>query len=164
MSNMTSWPNHAVRRLNLGKGGSGGKMEYVFGAALAIIIIGAVVLAFTSGGEEQIEQIAGDREMYWCQQCQKEFEFDSSTLPPEQQGMYGKATGIVPPCPTCGGQNTVIEMVRCPECGEYYVSKLKQFERYQMYGQVQPGTPTPQDICPSCGTNRVQWYAEHLGD
>jgi hypothetical protein len=161
MSSMTSLPNHTVRRLNLGKGGGGGKTEYLFGAALALIIIAAVVMAFRGGKKDDITKALPEGTWYKCSQCGHEYPLDISSLPPEQQGMYGPATGMVPPCPECGAQNAGMEMVMCPECKKLYVSKVKHYDRLQMFGQAQ-GVARPQDICPDCGTDRIKWYAENL--
>jgi hypothetical protein len=161
MSNMTSWPDHTVRRLNLGKGGGGGKMEYLFGAALALIIIAAVVLALTGKRGPQIPQPPEGGTRYTCSQCGEVFALDIASLPPEQQGRYGPQTGMAPPCPKCGAQNAAMEMVCCPKCQAFYVSQVKHFDRLQMLGGAQ-GLAKPQDICPECQTDRIKWYAEHL--
>ena len=84
------------------------KMEYVFGGALAVIIIGAMVLAIMFGfGQPSRVRNGGWR--YFCDACQKEFHVDQ--LPPKEPGQFG------PPrldCPECGGVKTAVQMVKCP--------------------------------------------------
>ncbi len=108
----------------------------------------SVAAALTGANEPGVDP-APDPTRYKCSQCGEEFLLDAFSLPLDQLGMYGPATGMVPPCPECGAQDGVMEMVRCPECKAFYVSKVKHDDRLRTLGRAR-GMARPHDICPEC--------------
>jgi len=121
------------------------KMEYVFGAALAVIIVGAMVLALVFGfGRPEQTVVEGAR--YECQSCGEQFTVEDQ--PPKTPDQIGP--GRVD-CPKCGAVQSGILMVKCPGCGEYFVP-----ETYKRPEDVLKGIPI-KNICPHCGLDLGEW-------
>jgi len=121
------------------------KTEYLFGAALAVIIIGSMVLALTFGlGGKKQEKFEGLR--YKCMSCGEEFIVKE--LPPKAPNQIG------PPrvdCPKCGAVKAGVQMVECPKCGTYFVP-----ESYKRPEAILQGEPI-KDVCPKCGLDLAEW-------
>ena len=117
--------------------GSGDKMEYLFTAALAIIIVGALALTiyyavFKSGGGA-----SGMPTLHYeCDKCQARFEISHASRPDLFRAESAKIRRI--DCRKCQGKNTAWLMTQCPACNKYYV---RPSDRQQ--------TDKP-DVCPFC--------------
>ena len=117
--------------------GRGDTMEYIFTAALAIIIVGALALTiyyavFKSGGGA-----SGMPAMHYeCEKCQAQFEISPASRPDLFRAETAKIRRV--DCPKCQGKNTAWLMTQCPACNKYYV---RPSDRQQ--------TDKP-DVCPFC--------------
>jgi len=151
-----------AQRLNLGRGGGKGfNMEYLFAGALAVIILGSLILTiyFTLGGGEPSP---GDLEVtFKCAKCGYEFSKkpeEVRPMGPDMMPMPMGAPGMAPialDCPKCGAKKSAFQAVKCPNCGAFYISQITTHP-------VAPGEGRQlRDVCPKCGTDRIQWYREH---
>jgi predicted RNA-binding Zn-ribbon protein involved in translation (DUF1610 family) len=125
------------------------KADYLFGGALGVIIVIAMVLAvmYSFGGRTDTKMTF----RYKCDKCGAEY--DGSVVP-----MLDKSNPMVvapPPitCEKCGAENSAYLMTKCPKCGTYYVRPSYRNP---------PGVPAQigQDVCPSCGTDFVIWMRD----
>ena len=56
-----------------------------------------------------------------------------------------------------GAEQSAVLMTQCPNCKEYYVSPMAADpEAFMRGGEM------PRDVCPHCGTDRMEWYKENL--
>lgn len=149
-----------VRQLNLGGGGGSGNMEYVFAGALALVIIGSLVLTFMNlfGGPGTNVDVEPLR--FKCLQCDHEFTVAPEDLPqpddPEMASMMYGPMGMRIPCPKeeCGGM--AVQMQKCLKCGEWFVSDVARNPERWM-NSPHP----PQIVCPYCKTDQIR-YQEQL--
>lgn len=137
------WSQRGMKQLNLG-GGEGRTKEILLGGALAVIVIGALVLALwgiIKGPTPKAEIFH-----FKCQdsQCGYEFELSSNELP---DYAWKQLTYHTVDCPECGKSRSCQEMKQCPnpECTRWFV----------------PGRGEREDVCPYCETDLAQWAAEH---
>ena len=126
------------------------KADYLFGAALGLIIILSMVLAviYTMTPDRD-----GDEYHYKCEACGEEFV--SETAPFMDKGDPNATVPEKIDCPKCGAKKSAHAMVECPECGTYYVRPS--------YKNPQGMIPQPgQDVCPECGTDYQAVSYTHL--
>lgn len=65
-------------------------------------------------------------------------------------------------CPRCaeqGKKNVALPMTICRNCGWYYLSDQRRF-LHRNRNALGEATP-PADVCPHCGTDRIQWIRNH---
>jgi len=165
MSN-SAWQSPGIRKLNLGGGGGGGgdrKMEYLLVGVLALIIVGSlagVLWQIFGGGTSAPSGPPVLR--FKCSKCGHEWEKDMSQMEPDNPEFMMGPGGYMAAqdCPACKEKATGDQMVQCPnpDCKKWYVSEQMKFERRMMMGQATPEEQPPKDICPYCGTDRVDWY------
>ena len=154
----------SLTRLDLSGGGGGRTMEYILAGSLALIIVGSITVAvWTSLGGGSRGNAAAGQMMYKCDKCGEEYALDPAELgDPEQMEMYGDMGMLPRDCPKCGAEKSAYLMVKCPECGKYYVPDS---HRHMAEAMMNPNAPPPpehtRDICPHCNTDRIQWYREH---
>ena len=143
---------NSARQLQLGGGVL--KIDYLFAGALAVIIVGSLFLTIYFGflGGEVSSKEYDPNAHFKCDACGEEFTRNINEVPAAGPGSYGP-----PPvdCPACGGQGTAWLMIKCPNCDKYYVP-----ESYRRALDILRGAKV-KDICPHCGTDKVQWYKEH---
>lgn len=146
MSHMTR-PRGALKAFELARGGD--KMEYVFAAGLAVVIVGALALTiyFTFFKTRAAGAGAG-RNMWQCQKCHTEISVDEST-----QGRLEEMDRPVLDCPKCGSPQPVWPMARCPACGKYFVRQSVMNRRKSF----------TEDACSHCGKNWMQSVQEQAG-
>jgi rubredoxin len=123
------------------------KADYLFGGALGVIVIVAMVLAiFYSLKPSRPTQ----EYRYKCDKCGNEFE---SNTGPQMDKNDPMATAPIPiDCPKCGATKSCYAMTKCPKCGTWYVRPSFRNPRGM---PAQPG----QDVCPNCGTDLMAWEA-----
>ena len=178
----------AAKRLDLGKGGSGSpKMEYVMVAVLGLIILVSLGLTLHSVffGESGGPGAAPDGELHFqCTVPTCNHEFVKSGKDMEQlmpQALMPEMGLLQLDCPKCGAKSTCLMMNKCPnpKCHKYYLSAPTVANAKAMaearaaaaaagkdpkmaVPTFPPGSEQqPQDICPHCTTNRVEWYINY---
>ena len=169
MSDNSLWSGSGARRLGLSGGGGGGgfggrSVEFLLGGALALIIVGSLVMTimygWNDGGSGSRTPV---KRLYRCESCTKEFELDRRDGPAGLVGMPIRDPGMAPfkpNCPHCQTENAGISLTRCPNCEKYYLSPMTEYSHGVMLEQVPPGE-APLDICKHCGTDRRQWIRDH---
>lgn len=131
--------------------------EHLFGGALAILIIVAVVLTLN----QTLFRGSGDTAdvgtpHFKCLDCDHVFEVEE--IPRERIREARDPAMVLLDCPSCGAESKAIKMVRCPKCKEYFVS-----DRH-LYTVEHGGEGAPDDvreICPHCGTDRQEYLEEN---
>lgn len=131
-------------------------MDHVFGGALAVVIVLALGMTVWStmfkghgGGGGRSDNLH-----YKCIECQHEFEVES--IPREKMREAGDPSMALLDCPSCGEESSAIQMIDCPDCGEYYVSQRTRY----MIEHNRPAPSDVRDVCPHCGTDRLQYMRE----
>ena len=128
---------------------SGDKMEYLFAASLAIVIIGALVLTiYFTFIKTETAAGAGGQNLWQCQKCNAEFTVDQATQQRLEEMDRPRAD-----CPKCGATKSAIQMSKCfyPDCGKYFVREsLKN-----------PRADSTKDVCPHCKRNWMQGLKEY---
>jgi ribosomal protein L32 len=158
MSRLSQQPG--VKRLNIGGGGGGGSgTEFLLIGALALIIVGSLFLGVRQGCGPSRTAVEPQEVFYFCQKCKQKFKPDPNSL--AELEMYAPMGIMRLDCPLCGAKKSAVPMVKCPNCGEYYVSPQLAYEEQMMMGRDLSNVQMPKDICPHCGTDRMQWYREH---
>lgn len=139
-----------------------GKTEYLLGAALAIVIIGSVVLSiyFASGGGSEKPVLPPNH--YFCEKCNTEFAYDfrlpSEGGPPSSVNRLGgrfldpRRGEVGIDCPNCKATASAFIMNRCPKCMAYWPMTAQERDP-RMGGSIKR-------ICPKCGTDPVEFYKE----
>jgi hypothetical protein len=131
-------------------------MEYVFGAALAAVVVAAIgftvyeTLFKGPGGVEK----AGNPH-FKCVECGHEFEVEN--VPRDRMREAVDPAMALLDCPECGAEYSCMRMIRCRACDEYYIPQRSRY-------MAEHGVPAPddvRDVCPHCGTDRLEWAREH---
>jgi len=121
-------------------------MEYLFAAALAIIVLGALALTVRT------VLIPPKRSMgnVWvkCEKCGYEFEVDADKHPEVMNAET--PAGKKQDCPKCGAKKSAWVMSQCPACGKRYVRPSTMGRR---------GAP---DTCPFCKADFLQALDEKI--
>jgi hypothetical protein len=154
-------PWNAGARFDLG-GRSMGKMEYLLGGALTVIILGSVGLSIymMMGGKENTASQPITH--YYCEKCQKEFEFDfrkqfentqdPRAARPMNPMMYDPRFGEMGiDCTQCGQKACAFRMNRCEKCGNYWPTTAEERT---------PRTAGNKRICPKCNTDQFEYLKE----
>ena len=167
-----SWSG-GTKHLDFGRGGSGDKMEYVFGGALVLIIIAAVAFAIHSfGGGGKAAPVPSEFHMF-CMSCKKQFTISREDLakmqtqaPQVQPGPGNGPSAGMPPgigpmraqCPDCKKFSLIPERM-CPNCKKYYHTNTDITGMNMMIGM--PITNSAPVICPWCKVNITDYYKAH---
>ena len=143
--------SQASSKMKLGGQGGGKNMDYLFAAALILVIVVSLVLTikFSSGGPNNVVDIDL---RFQCQQCGHEFFITPDEVWAQKSGSGGgpgmpgaMGPGVVRAidCPECGTKDSCIQMVQCPnpDCKKYFLAESS-------------------DVCPHCGVDRMQWHRE----
>jgi len=142
---------YGKNRLNISRRSGAAKMDYIFGGALGVIIIGAMVLAvvYGLGGNSKVTT---PEIHYKCTKCGAEF---LSTKRPMGDKMDPNQMGPKPiDCPKCGAKDSAYPMTKCPKCGKWFLRDSTVHPEKRMMGQP------VNDKCPSCGLNYRNWVLE----
>lgn len=154
-------------RFGLG-GGSMGKMEYLLGGALGVIILGSLGMSIYFMFRDPPPPPAAST-MYKCSvpTCGHEFEYDykkemarnqqDPNFRPPMMDMMGPQAKD---CPKCKAQLSCYLMHRCYKCGKYW--PMAESERPPMPGQGPPKPVSGGQVCPACGQDQIQWLRENL--
>ena len=132
-------------------------MEHVFGGALAAVIVAAVALTIWQtmfAGPGNVQK-AGTPQ-YKCLECG--YVFEQEQIPRDRMREAIDPALVLLDCPDCGAERSAMQMIRCPDCGEYYIS---QRSLYQVEHNGRPAPEDVRDVCPECGTDRLQYAREH---
>lgn len=147
--------------LNLGGGATGRLKEYLLIIALAVIIIGSLVVTIMYGwSSDDDKQTASKKMMLKCLECQAESEFDPKVPPPPPvKGQLATHTATFA-CPKCKRAASALMMTKCPnpKCGKYYLSQTTlhnyQTELMMAAGQdISKRGSAPPTVCTDCGTD-----------
>ncbi|MCK4602803.1 MAG: hypothetical protein KAU28_10080 [Phycisphaerae bacterium] len=147
----TFWPKAGSKRLDFSGAGGGRKIEFLLGGALAVIIIGSLLLIIwpmVTGGPWPSK----DRTYrFECQKCLHQFEMSMEDLDRREAEPSMAPMGVyMLDCPKCGGKNSALVMSKCPNCQKWYVlsrDKSPMQERPEDIGNV----------CPHCKTDVDEW-------
>ncbi len=145
MSQMTR-PPKAWKAFDAARGGD--KMEYLFAAALAIVIIGALVLTvYFTFFKKRAGAAGGEKYMWQCRTCGTEISVDEAT-----NNRLEEMDRPAVHCPKCNSVQPVWRMDRCfnPACRKYFVRQSVK----------NPRRPVSEDTCPYCGKNWIQGLEE----
>ena len=139
-------------------------MEYLFAGALAVVIIGSIVLTIYFGLLSGPGRESGPDEFHFlCEACNKEVVLDVEDIP-SSSGEGSDEEAFIPTilsrvdCPECGASQTAVLMVQCPnpDCKKYYVSPVAEDpDAFIRMGKA------PRFICPDCGTDKMMWEHKH---
>ena len=122
-------------------------MDLVFGAALTIVIVGALALTIYYGffRKSASKIVANAVVKFYCTKCEQTFEVPQSELP---MGPHGPLD-----CRSCSAKRTSLRMLSCPACGEGFVPDRIKFPDRAKKEKLP-------DICPKCNTDRDAWFKE----
>ena len=135
------WFRPGMKRLEFAAGPSR-KKEILLGAALGVVVIGALVLALY--GVFRGPRLEKETLHFQCQECKYEFERDSDKLP----DYWYKFRPIEPhrlDCPKCGASRSCVKTQQCPSCKKYFIP---------------PETDAPL-ICPYCDIDIAEYMRTH---
>jgi DNA-directed RNA polymerase subunit RPC12/RpoP len=153
----TLW-NSTSARFDLG-GKQMGKMEYLLGGALTLIILGSLAISlysFFRGGPNtsQVKPVI----TYHCDKCGHEFDFQAPEPDPNNPNamMPDPMMGPRPiECPQCHAKPfSAWLMNRCvdPKCGKLF-AQLPESHDPRWSGEV---------VCPWCKTNQTQFIRDKI--
>jgi len=145
-----------MKNLNFGRSGGTDKMEYIFGGALALIILAAIVLMtmhFIGGGSQGGVTIPDEFHMY-CAECKKEYVIPKAKM--MELAKQATPGPFRPKCPTCQ-KNALVREAVCPACGAYYITEA------MITGQdsMMPVPTAGEQKCPKCGVDIRQYNRDH---
>ena len=123
-------------------------------SVLVTVLACAVCLV---GCKTQDPPLPRDKPRHQCEKCGNEFEIDLDKQLPEPQPDMTESMKL-PDCPVCGAMESGQIMVRCPQCERSYVSVAAKSARQMMLDEDWSAQNLARDICPHCGTDRVEWY------
>jgi len=127
-------------------------MDAVFGGALAVVIAGALALTVYygfMGGDTKAGEEADPEFHFECQKC--------GHIVDRPREEFGPGVARVLDCPECGAKRSCLMMTECPNCHELYVSDRTKYQDRLIKGEK------IEDICPHCGTNRVEFLDKKYG-
>lgn len=165
MFNIMSRQDRHTPQLNLGGGGPGGRgTEYLLIAALAVVIIGSLVLTFYYSGSGPRGSKDRPDMMFQCAECDEVFKVDPKDMPRMDREAMMEMSAFHPDCPKCNAEEAGLPMVRCPneDCKKYYVSPRLEWDEMSVRGGRPPAGEGPLDICPHCDTDRLKWYRKNM--
>lgn len=151
------------RGLNLGGGDTGRMKELLLIAALAIVIVGSLVVTVMYGWSSDDDKKQNTNGfMFKCTQCDAEFAYDPETVPRQEQMMRSSAVD----CKKCKGTLCALPMTKCPQCEKYYLSEATRYqhkmEMEDMKGEKPSGRGAyPPAVCPHCKTDFHKWHREN---
>ena len=141
-------PRKAWKTFEVTSGGD--KMEYLFAASLAVVIIGALVLTiYFTFFKTEATAGADTRNMWQCQKCNAEFSVDQAT-----QERLSEMDNPRANCPKCGAAKSALPMAKCfnLSCGKYFVRESTK----------NPRADIRKDACPYCKKNWNEGLREFL--
>jgi hypothetical protein len=153
---MNVWKDPGTSRLQFGLGSSG-KIEYLFGGALALIIVAALGLTIYSFFVGPSAPPMPDDFHMFCinPKCpspevvlkRKDLKNEDMYYIMGPAGMMGGRGG--PKCPNCGFQGSLILELHCPNpsCQKYFVTQEMKYRR----------PPAGSIICPYCKTDLLRF-------
>ena len=150
---------HAARRSRPARHGAI-TMEYVFAGALALVILGALILTVyfgfihTPGGLEEALQ---SEFTFRCVKCEHEFTKERDDLPVYVLRIMGEGLMFID-CPKCNAKDSAYQLVECPKCKKLYLAPA--YSDPEAYLQGLPGA----NVCEHCGLDVGKWFREHGGE
>ncbi len=152
--------------LDMGTGDSGRQKEFLLIGALAVIIVGALVLTIMYNWSSDEDNSPSDTKiMGKCldPQCAAEFEITLDAMTEDERPMSRVLRFT---CPTCGTKRSALIMTRCPvpECRKFFLSD-QTIQDHKNDLDMQAGrepavTHMPPIICPYCETDHDQYMRE----
>ena len=117
-------------------------MEYVFGGALAVVILASVGLAVWvgMGGGKKEDSYALKDKTYICDACGEQFTVTPDEMTDAEKNISPMSPKVIK-CRKCG-KNAAYQAVPCPVCEKVYVPLRAR----------DPLSPE-RDICPFCETD-----------
>jgi len=152
-----------LKRFDIG-GGGGRLPEILFAVALGAIIVGGAWLSYMHGcrGSKGTPVKPGDMLLHFkCEKCGHEFTKKPSDRPEPTPEMFGPSFSVTD-CPKCGGEKCAYLMIKCPNCGKYYVSESHKamVKALESPDFRKAHTPAVRDVCPYCKVDRIDFYRE----
>ena len=117
--------------------------------------------ADAAADEAPADEAVGRVQMrFQCTECQHEWAPALEDMA-ERELLIMRETGTHLKCPECGEQ-AGLPMTQCPQCEKWYISPTMLFIAEQGLSDESPGARAepPKDVCPHCGTDRIEWYLE----
>lgn len=137
------------------------RMKYPLAGGMILVIAGAVIFAVRAmtGQPAQSARTHKAEIRYQCRECLKEFPMrpqDWLGQAPDQQTIEKDRTAARRPhCPFCKAKHSGLMMVRCHQCGKYYLPAGADPAKAAAGKEVT-------DICPYCNTDRAQRYRKEF--
>ena len=162
---MTEHPTGSSR-LDLAGGGGRLKDTLLIGALVVIIVAAlAMAIAYVCGDDDQERKTPGAI-MFKCLDCDAEFEYDHAKQPkgtPDTKPM--KRMGPAR-CQSCNKLSRALQMTRCPECKQHYLSASARYqhEKDTLERQGKDASALgqcPPTVCPYCRTDLHTWYRQY---
>lgn len=134
--------------------------QILLGALIVVVVIGIVLGLYTYLRPEppppppQKPLLA-----FKCESCGYEFniDFNDPAHIADRRASMDPRAPQNKDCPSCKRQGSAWPMSICPNCHEHYIPNKDIF----VYRG--PNASMVKDICPKCGTDRVEWLRQHRG-
>jgi len=121
---------------------------------LCALTAGAVAISIYFAASDSTGQASADRRLHFqCERCGHQFVKELSEQELASTAVDPRVFRI--DCPKCGAKGSCILMVRCPQCGKYFLPDSHR------YGLSERQRRRPRDICPYCKTDRAEWFRNH---
>jgi len=123
-------------------------------AALCVVTGGATAVGIYFAASGPTGQAGADRRLHFqCERCGYQFVKELSEQELVSTAVDPAALRI--DCPKCRAKGSCILMVRCPQCGKYFVPDSHR------YGFAERRRRRVRDVCPYCKTDRAEWFRKH---
>jgi len=155
----SQWSDAGVKRLDFGGSGQAGRMEWVFGGALIVIIIGVCIMLYISMSGPSTKVDPNPMVHLQCVNPQCGERLSKKYLDFSEEDRLKIHATSLPPMPGAGGpprircekcQAVMGRMDKCPQCEQYYLDPM-EINRASM-----------QRICPNpeCGIDINKYWQQ----
>ena len=148
------------KQMGVGGGGGNPRTQYIFAAALGIIVVGTIAMVlYQSFGKGGGKGPRGDL-TFQCAEVECGELFIEKVQDIKRDTMDINAPMTVD-CPKCGAENAGIFTIPCPKCGKPFARNsdkyMYEFWKESGHWPMRPGpnekAQLEDDICPHCGAN-----------
>lgn len=136
----------------------GDKSQYILAFGLLLVIVIAGISMFSQFSGDNTPQ--GPAELHFYDvETKEEIVLKPEEIDPEDLGM-GMGPGMSRMTNPKTGKRTLVQMLRCPNCGKYHVPEAWLEDDFNPMGMGPEGMGDI--ICPHCGTNREEYYRQKM--